>query len=436
MSIILNISKLRERYFSSGSFAANTLTLMVGTSIAQAIPMLVSPIITRLYSPKEYGLFALFASVGSILAVVATARYETTVMLPAEDNDAIHILVLTLIIASATSFLFLLLIIVFEGSLVALINDPEFSAWIYFIPLFVILTAGYQPMNYWLNRKKRYRLMSSRTIIQTITASLIQLCLGIIGLTRIGLFVGAFTGHGVALSLVGWQIWRNEKKTIMEVELQKMKAKAKEYKDFPLYAAPTSLLGTILLQAPILFLTYAFGSFQVGLFSLTLRVLALPASLIGTAVGQVYHQRIAEMRHDRPEELTPFILRSAKYLALIVALPVLIIGFLGPLLFSFVFGEQWRNAGVFAQIISVAVGIKFVVSPLSTIMSVTNNVKVGSYWNVLCFCTTSIVLYIGTFFEIDKFLLLYTFHEVILYLYLFHLIIRASRQANRSSLNA
>ena len=39
-------------------FSRNVLTLMTGTTIAQAIPIAISPILTRIYTPEDFGVFA------------------------------------------------------------------------------------------------------------------------------------------------------------------------------------------------------------------------------------------------------------------------------------------------------------------------------------------------------------------------------------------
>lgn len=420
------ISEIKDKFFPSGSFAANTLTLAIGSSIAQAIPIFVSPILTRIYSPNEYGLFTLFISIASIIAVISTGRYEASVVLPAKDEDAIDLVILTILIVVAFSSFIFLSIILLKEPLIALIKNASFSQWLYYIPLFVLLAGTYQSLNYWLIRKKHYAVMSSRSIIQTISTSIVQLSFGFSGLTKLGLFIGTFTGQSVSLGLVGWQIWRGERNKIRQIKYEKLKYRAREYKDFPLYDTPASLMDTAALLSPILFIAYFYGPVEAGFFGLTMRVLTLPSSLLGNAISQVYYNRIAEIRHDRPEELPRYVLRSAKYLALVIIIPVLVLGLVGSELFSFVFGDIWRDAGVFAQIMSVAVGTKFIVSPLSTIMYVSGNIKLGSKWKTIYFISSYVTFFIAGHFPVINFVMIYTFHEIALYLLYYYLICKAS----------
>ena len=71
-------------------FTKNIVTLMTGTAIAQAIPIAISPILTRIYKPEDFGVFALFLAISSILATVVNGRYELAIMLPKKDEDAIN----------------------------------------------------------------------------------------------------------------------------------------------------------------------------------------------------------------------------------------------------------------------------------------------------------------------------------------------------------
>ena len=87
-----------KKIIPKSDFSRNVLTLMTGTSIAQAIPIAISPILTRIYTPDDFGIFALYMSIASIIAVIATGRYELAMMLPKKDSDAINILFISIVV--------------------------------------------------------------------------------------------------------------------------------------------------------------------------------------------------------------------------------------------------------------------------------------------------------------------------------------------------
>ena len=65
-----------------------TLTLLAGGALAQALPLLLGPLLTRLYTPQEFGIYHLFAAVAANVAVVACARYEFALPLAVDDDEA------------------------------------------------------------------------------------------------------------------------------------------------------------------------------------------------------------------------------------------------------------------------------------------------------------------------------------------------------------
>jgi len=161
------INKLKPK----SEFSRNVLTLMTGTTIAQAIPIAISPILTRIYTPEDFGVFALYMSIASIVAVVATGRYELAIMLPKKDEDALNIIALSMIIAFFVSFITFLIVFLFNAQITSLLGNPEISNWLYFIPITVLLTGIYQSFNYWSNRKKQYRRLATSRVIQSGTTA-------------------------------------------------------------------------------------------------------------------------------------------------------------------------------------------------------------------------------------------------------------------------
>ncbi len=180
---------------------------------------------------------------------------------------------------------------------------------------------------------------------------------------------------------------------------------------------------------PVFILTRFYSHTITGMFSLTFRVLNLPAIIISAAVGQVFFQKIVEISHTAPEKLNKYIIKTfiILFLTYLPIIPILFIW--GDDLFAFVFGEQWREAGVYAGYLVIAVAIRFAVSPLSTVMGLEKNVKTGVFWQVLYICTIIPTLYFSSSLSIQEFFIIFTIHEVILYFIYLALIIKSSRTA-------
>src|SRR4249919_1247475 len=64
------------------------LTLVAGGALAQALPLLLGPWLTRLYTPEQFGAYHVFAAVAANLAVIACARYEFALPLVGDEQGA------------------------------------------------------------------------------------------------------------------------------------------------------------------------------------------------------------------------------------------------------------------------------------------------------------------------------------------------------------
>ena len=144
-----------QRLKPKSEFSRNVLTLMTGTTIAQAIPIAISPILTRIYSPEDFGMLALFLALFSILSTIATGRYELAIMSPESDDEAKDIVFLSILVAIFVFFISTILIWFFDVEIAILLGNSEIKNWLYFIPFTVLSFGVYQSIDYWLNRQKK-----------------------------------------------------------------------------------------------------------------------------------------------------------------------------------------------------------------------------------------------------------------------------------------
>ena len=148
-----------QRHKPLSEFNRNVLTLMTGTTIAQAIPIAISPILTRIYTPEDFGVLALFVAITSIFGSIANGRYELAIMLPKKDENAINIFALGLIITFSMSFILLVLVVLFNEQITELLKNDEISVWLYFVPIAVLFIGLYNMLAYYNNRKKYYKVI-------------------------------------------------------------------------------------------------------------------------------------------------------------------------------------------------------------------------------------------------------------------------------------
>lgn len=412
----------------NNEFSRNVLILITGTSIAQAIPIAIMPILTRLYTPQEFGIFALYVAIASLFAVLATARYELAIMLPKTDLEAINLVVLSLIASVMISLLSMALIFYFNGYITHLLGNPEISAWLYCIPATVLFTGLYQSLNYWTTRKKKFkRLAVSRTIQGSATAS-IQLGAGYGFGGAAGLILGYILGQGIAAAIFARMVVHDDAALLKQASEKEVIHNLKTYRKFPLLSTSGALLDNAALQMPIFILTRFFSSQMVGLFNITFRALNLPMVLIAAAISQVLFQKISSMHNEQPELLFAYIVKL--FLMLVTAtVPFMVIMLCwGEPLFAYVFGAAWSEAGTFAGLLSIAVAIRFAVSPLSTVLALEHNIKLGLYWQLTYFITVSATLLCAARFDIYTLITFFVIHELVLYSFYLVLILIGSKR--------
>ncbi len=349
-----------------GGFVRNVVTLMTGTAIAQAIPILISPILTRLYTPNEFGILALYMAVVSVVAIIVTGRYELAVMLPESDEDAINVGALALSVALAISLLTLLIVGIFNKPIAQLLGKPEIANWLYLVPFSVLFIGIYQILNYWSTRRKQYGQLALSRVSQSVANGSVNLGVGFSGLGITGLLSGVLFGQGVAAFILGWQVRKDLSQYKKSISKQRMLRNAKKYQDFPKVNSLHALVDVLQSSGVVFLISALFGGSILGLYAFTLRILNAPLGLLGASVSQVFYQKASET-YKNGGDLQPLVRKTILSLGM-MALPIfLVIGFLAPILFEVIFGKDWSVAGTYAQILAPWLFLNFIVSPISQV---------------------------------------------------------------------
>jgi len=364
---------LFNRLKPKSKFTRNVLTLMTGTTIAQAIPIAISPILTRVYTPEDFGIFALYIAMVSFIAIVVTARYELAIVLPQTDREAINILALSLIIMSFIVVFLIIIILLFKDNLLTLLNIQNVGNFIYLMPLSILIAGLNQSFNYWSNRKEYFKNISSSQILQSIGIGVTQPTLGYLHLFG-GLIVGNLIGRIIGTFVLINSFFKNDRAILVNVEKNMMVEQMKKYKDFPLINSFHAFSDILRSSGSIMLISSFFGSAVVGFYALSLRVLQVPVGIVGSALGQVLYQKFTTM-YNNDENLYPYV-KKIVLLLFIISLPIFaILYYIAPDLFAFVFGENWRVAGEYSQILIPYLFMNFLISPISSLPLILNKQK-------------------------------------------------------------
>ena len=376
------IEKLRDK-LSKHEFLKHVLVLMSGTTIAQAIPIAASPIISRLYSPHEMGVFTIFLSFVTGLVTVCTGRYELAVVLPPEEPEARALVKLSQRVSTWVCAIAGAVLLLFAAPISEAVNAPEVRFWLPFAGLVAWAYAQVSIFNYWCNRRKKYRLMGTNRINQQATTVSTQLGMGFLHFGTTGLIISTLLGQLAA----SFTMWLKNRSEVKEQPIAPLKAVASEHRKMPLANAPVAALDAVRTEGTPLMMAAMFSTAATGQFGQAWKLLQTPASLINTSLSQVFFRSLATTPRGHMSSLVrKSILRSA----LIGAVPFLIIFFASPPLFPFIFGERWAEAGLIGSALVPWLYVNFITSPISMLFVVARRQGI-QLWFAIPFTATPFV---------------------------------------------
>jgi len=420
------INEIRQKQFSK-----NVSILASGTIIVQIISFLLSPVLSRLYTPEDYGLFAVFTSIISILTVMCCLRYELAIVLPKSDSEALSLLRLCIYLISILSFLVLVIVLIFKGYIAELLGTATIENWLFLIAPVLFLTGSVQALTYWFNRKKEYKIISGSRVSQSSVNSTSSLILGLLKYNSFGLIISS------AISQLLPAVFLYKKSDVRifntnknESNIPKLRSISLKYKEFPLFNLPSAFFDTLSVNSLIFILTYLFSESVTGSYSFALRILSIPGIVIGASIGQVFYQKISEAFYNK-QKITELIFKSWKVLFLLSIIPVLILFFFGEDIFSFVFGTKWTEAGVIAKYLCILTMFTFISSPTSSAMIILKKQKEAMILNIFAFIYRPLSIVAG--FYLGNFILgiaLYVIFEIIQIITYNTIMIKASKKAD------
>ena len=377
------------------SFTSDVIKLVGGTAFAQALAVLASPVLTRIYGPEAFGIAALFTAVTGIISVVACLRYEQAIMLPKREEEAANILGLSLLIAATIALFLVPVLWLGQEPLLRLLNAQGLAPHRWLVPLAVFLSGVFMALNYWNSRTKRFGRLSVARVNASISTTGTQIGLGLAGYNAGGtLIMAGILGSIVSTLVLGGQILRDDGKIFREnIHLELMKEELRRYRKFPIVDTWSELLNSISWQLPIFMLSAFFSPTVVGFYSIGTRVLQLPMSLVGGSISQVFFQRAAEANAEGT--LSLLVENAFRVFATLGLFPLLMLTLIGKDLFVIFFGTSWAEAGVYAQILSIWTFFWFVSSPLSTVYYVLEKQEFALKLNLANFITRFLSIGIG-----------------------------------------
>ncbi|MEF7614749.1 oligosaccharide flippase family protein [Aquincola sp. MAHUQ-54] len=332
-----------------------TFTLLAGGLAAQAVPLLLGPWLTRLYTPADFGTYHLFAAVAANLAVVACARYEFALPVARDDDEAAALRALALWLLAGSTALAAL-----GGAAWALASGQGWPLW---LPLAVLALGAVSLATLAATRAQRFRALAASRVLQHGGGALAQALAGwaqagVTGLIVAPLLAALAAAALLRLRLAGW--W--------QVSRERLRDAARRHREFPLLNTPHAFTGALQDTVAVSLVAAVLGPAAAGFWGLTLRYLKAPATLVGGAVSQALYPRLAAAGQGGATRAGRADVRRVMLALAAVAAPLVLALWIGaPWAFAAVFGAEWRGAGDLARALALYIGLHFVASPLGVV---------------------------------------------------------------------
>lgn len=327
-----------------------SLTLLAGGALAQLVPLLLGPWLTRLYSPEAFGIYHLLAAAAANVAVVACARYEFALPKVTDDAEAEALRTLCLRLIGLTS-----IGAAVAGAAWAMVVGAAWPLWLGpAVALLALLSLA--TLN--ATRAQRYRALAWARVLQHGGGALLQGAAGVLGAGVQGLIAAPVLAAGLAMAALGWP-------GPARAARERWQAVARAHRDFPLLNTPHAFLGALQDTLAVALVAAHQGVAAAGAWGLALRYLKAPATLVGSAVSQALYPQLAQAGCTVAGRA--LVVRTMGLLALIAAPLVLALWLAAPPVFAWAFGAEWRSAGELGRALALYIGMHFIASPLSVV---------------------------------------------------------------------
>jgi O-antigen/teichoic acid export membrane protein len=375
-------------------FLKNILILGSSSGIAQLFPVLTAPLLTRLYSPEEFGVFGLFYSIVTVLSVVAMLRYEGIVIVGQDHKEALFGLITCIGIAFVMVLLVLLICLCIPQQIAQFFQLDHLQYYLLFLSPCLFAMALYYPLGDWFIRNEHFVQQGKVKIILFFALSTIQLLLGVLGFGVKGLILGYILAYSLVDILLLYLLWVNNKDLIVAYRWRAGWEILKKYKKFFYVNLPSGIINNIAVRIPNFFIAPYFGAAALGFFSLGERIINVSLAFISTPISDIFRQRASkEFRENHSCQDT--YLHTLKILLYTgVPLLFLFVAF-APLVFEFIFGTPWRETGQYVQVLAFWIIVRYVAAPLSYTFVITNKQEWDIIWQIGLFLISALAFYFG-----------------------------------------
>lgn len=416
------------------SFIKSTAILASGSILAQIIIIITAPLLARLFSPEEIGVYTYVLSVATMFMSVINGRYDMSIVTEEKEELIYPLMKLSFIISILAS------IVITVGYIVYItVFSKKYMNYLYTSIFMFALLMTYGVINIltaYNNRKKEYKVMTSVYITRTTCQNVGAVILGVFKLGIVGLLLPYTIGQLLGIKRQAKTLRSNIdklKKTDKNEMIKVLKLHCKQ----PLYSAPALFVNSFSYSSITFFIEALFGMNAVGFYSISVRILGLPLAVISGNVSRVFFQEASREFNETGQFYKSF----KKTLIFLVALSipmVILMMFLAPPITAFIFGEAWIESGKYIRVLSIMFGIRFIVTSLSTGLLVARKQNYELLLQILFIIASVLSFAIAKIFSITiyKFLTIISISFSLSFMVYFIAIYKCSKKGSDSYVNS
>jgi O-antigen/teichoic acid export membrane protein len=365
---------------AGGSFRSNIARVATSSFVSQAILIAATPFLTRLYAPEEFGSLAIFSALHAIFAVILTCKYDLAIILPKDNESAFDLAVLSVALALTLSAVALALF--GAAHMVFGITMPNY---LLLLPVSVTLAAAYSSLQQWEARRRAYGPYAKAQILGSLGNISVVLLLSTLTGAALGRLVLGFVA-GIAFSVIYLPFAIGDRSFLRErfkraVTLAALVTVARDYRQFPRYVLPLTLLTMLGQNLPPLVLKSMFSLEQVGYYAIAARCLLIPSSILGGAIGEPFRSEYV-VKLKAGEDVAQFMRRTLMLIAAIALPAFAILVAVAPEALSFFLGGDYRHSGDLVRYMGIGIFAQFVSAPFQYVFVATGHMRSALVANV------------------------------------------------------
>ena len=393
------IENIKQKIKGLSGDNKSVLTLVGGTTIAQGLSFLFSPITTRLFSPEVFGDLSVFTSITSIVSVIVCLRYELAIILPQDDDEGFALLKLSYIFAALVSTVTGMVFLLCGKTLYYKFGARDLAGYWYYVPICLFLTGIIQASNYWLTRTRQFKVLSLNKIVPVVVLNLVSIGLGLAGYRDIRVWLFSLIASYIANVAIFSKTILREFEPKKHISKYRFTELIKKYKNFLVYDVWGALINNLSWAIVPILMNSFFSANAAGQYSICMKVIHVPSSVIGASILQVFLKTASEKKYKGT--LYPYCKETAKKL-MKYTLPIVVLLFLfGKEVFHILFGSKWEVAGIYTQILMPWALVWFISSPLTVVFTICqkqNKFLIIAIFNLV---TSLVSLYAGKLLNSD-----------------------------------